>query len=98
MDQGAMLQRVLSDLKKCIAVSTLFVSVCIQCDLKILYRLTLEFETARWQIPMGGSGEGIYKRSDGANWDSEISRLGAGDRNRPHRTSTYCIPCDSRRL
>jgi hypothetical protein len=67
MDIGAIVQRVLSDLKKCIAVSTLFVSMCIQCDLKILYRLTLEFETARWQIPMEGSGEGIYKHSDGEN-------------------------------
>ncbi len=80
MDIGAIVQWVLSDLKKCIAVSILCIHVyCIKCDLKILYKLTLEFWTTRWQVPMGGSGEGIYKRSDGENWASEISRLGAGD-------------------
>jgi hypothetical protein len=39
---------------------------------------------------MGENSDGIYKHLANENWASEVSRLEAWDRNRPHRACTYC--------
>jgi hypothetical protein len=47
---------------------------------------------------MGGNGDGVYKHPAIENWASEASRLGALNRDGPHRACTFNIPCHLSRL